>query len=90
MLVAPRCGSQLKSSLWLLGARMAFIRTLRLERAQPDLNTSQLAETTERFSRAVKVSEEEYAAFEQRWMASPEAAELCCHEGPPHASKALA
>jgi len=64
---------------------MAFIRRLRLERAEPELNTSNLAAATERFCRAVRVSEEEYAAFEQRWLASPEAAELCRHEGrPPH------
>jgi hypothetical protein len=62
---------------------MAFIRCLRLERAEPELNTSALAQTNERFCRAVRVSEEEYAAFEQRWLASPEAAELCRHEGPP-------
>jgi hypothetical protein len=68
---------------------MAFIRRLRLERAEPELNTD-LKSGVERFSRAVGVREEEYAAFEQRWLASPEAAELCCHEGPPLASKALA
>ncbi|KAI3423410.1 hypothetical protein D9Q98_010627 [Chlorella vulgaris] len=85
MLLAHGCGTQLKSSLWLLGARMAFIRRLRLERAEPELNTSNLAATTERFCQAVRVSEEEYAAFQQRWLASSEAAELCRHEGrPPH------
>jgi hypothetical protein len=83
MLLAPGCGTQLKSSLWLLGARMAFVRRLRLDRAEPELNTSNLATTTERFCRAVRASEEEYAAFEQRWLASSEAAELCRHEGPP-------
>ncbi|KAI3424101.1 hypothetical protein D9Q98_009462 [Chlorella vulgaris] len=85
MLLSPGCGTQLMSSMWKLGARMAFIRTLRLERAEPELNTSALAQTNERFCRAVRVSEEEYAAFEQRWLASPEAAELCRHEGPLHA-----
>jgi hypothetical protein len=70
--------------MWKLGARMAFIRRLRLERAEPELNTSNLANSTEQFCRAVEVSEEEYAAFEQRWLVSPEAAELCRHEGPPH------
>ncbi|KAI3424076.1 hypothetical protein D9Q98_009439 [Chlorella vulgaris] len=84
MLLAPCCGPRLWASMWKLGARMAFIRCLQLERAEPELNTSKLAETTERFCRAVGVSEEEYAAFEQRWLASPEAAELCWHEGPPH------
>ncbi|KAI3424075.1 hypothetical protein D9Q98_009438 [Chlorella vulgaris] len=84
MLLAPGSGRQLCASLWLLGARMAFIRRLRLERAAPELNTSDLAKTTQRFCQAVQVSKEEYAAFEQRWLASPEAAELCCHEGPPH------
>jgi hypothetical protein len=69
--------------MWKLGARMAFIRRLRLERAEPELNTSNLANSTEQFCRAVEVSEEEYAAFEQRWLVSPEAAELCRHEGPP-------
>ncbi|KAI3424088.1 hypothetical protein D9Q98_009450 [Chlorella vulgaris] len=63
---------------------MAFIRRLRLEQAEPELNTSDLAQTTERFCRAVRASEEEYAAFEQRWLASPEAAELCRHQGPLH------
>jgi hypothetical protein len=63
---------------------MAFVRHLRLERAKPDLNTGKLAETTERFCRSVRVSEEEYAAFEQRWLSSFEAAELCRHEGPAH------
>ncbi|KAI3423430.1 hypothetical protein D9Q98_010646 [Chlorella vulgaris] len=83
MLLAPGCGPRLWASIWKLGARMAFIRRLRLDRAEPELNTSKLAETTDRFCRAVQVSEEEYAAFEQRWLASPEAAELCRHEGPP-------
>ncbi|KAL4854177.1 putative myosin light chain kinase [Chlorella vulgaris] len=86
MLLAPNHGSQLGSSMWKLGARMAFIRRLRLERAAPGLNTSQLVGSAKRFCREVQVSEEEYAAFEQRWLASPEAAALCCHEGPPHAS----
>ncbi|KAL4854153.1 hypothetical protein ACK3TF_005011 [Chlorella vulgaris] len=84
MLLVPARGSQLMSSMWKLGARMAFIRRLRLERAEPELNTKQLAFTTERFCQAVRVSEEVYAAFEQRWLASPEAAELCRHEDPPH------
>ncbi|KAI3423405.1 hypothetical protein D9Q98_010622 [Chlorella vulgaris] len=84
MLLTPSRGSQLMSSMLKLGARMAFIRCLRLERAEPELNTSALASTNERFCRAVRVSEEEYAAFEQRWLASPEAAELCRHEGPQH------
>ncbi|KAL4852743.1 Serine/threonine-protein phosphatase 4 regulatory subunit 3 [Chlorella vulgaris] len=83
MLLARGRGSQLMSSIWKLGARTAFIRRLRLDRAEPELNTSRLAATTERFCRAVRVSEEEYAAFEQRWLASPEAAELCRHEGRP-------
>ncbi|KAI3424093.1 hypothetical protein D9Q98_009455 [Chlorella vulgaris] len=90
MLLAPNHGTQLGSSMWKLGARMAFIRRLRLERAAPGLNTSQLVGSAKRFCREVQVSEEEYAAFEQRWLASPEAAALCCHEGPPHASKASA
>jgi hypothetical protein len=84
MLPAPNHGTQLKSSLWKLGARMAFIRRLRLERAEPELNTSMLANTTERFCRAIRVRKEECVEFEQRWLASPEAAELCRHEGPPH------
>ncbi|KAL4852639.1 hypothetical protein ACK3TF_006274 [Chlorella vulgaris] len=84
LLLAPSCGARLCGSMWKLGARMAFIRRLRLERAEPELNTSNLASSTEQFCRAVRVSEEEYAAFEQRWLASPEAAELCRHEGPPH------
>ncbi len=84
MLLAPNCGPRLWASMWKLGARMAFIRRLRLERAEPDLNTSNLANSTEQFCRAVEVSEEEYAAFEQRWLVSPEAAELCRHDGPPH------
>ncbi|KAI3423432.1 hypothetical protein D9Q98_010648 [Chlorella vulgaris] len=83
MLLAPTCGTQLRSSMWKLGARMAFIRRLRLKQAEPELNTSNLANSTEQFCRAVRVSEEEYAVFEQRWLASPEAAELCRHEGPP-------
>ncbi|KAI3423417.1 hypothetical protein D9Q98_010633 [Chlorella vulgaris] len=83
MLLAPNCGPRLWASMWKLGARMAFIRRLRLERAEPDLNTSNLANSTEQFCRAVEVSEEECAAFEQRWLVSPEAAELCRHEGPP-------
>ncbi|KAI3423416.1 hypothetical protein D9Q98_010632 [Chlorella vulgaris] len=62
---------------------MAFVHRLRLERAEPELNTSMLASTTEQFCRAVRVSEEEYAAFEQRWLVSLNAAELCRHEGPP-------
>ncbi len=36
------CGIQLNFSLRKLGACMAFIRRLRLERAEPDLNTSEL------------------------------------------------
>jgi hypothetical protein len=54
-----------------------------MERAEPELNTSKFSESTERFCQAVRVSEEEYAAFEQHWLVSPEAAELCRHEGPP-------
>ncbi|KAI3423429.1 hypothetical protein D9Q98_010645 [Chlorella vulgaris] len=83
MLLAPGCGPRLWASMWKLGARMAFIRRLRLKQAEPELNTSAVAEMTDCFCRAVQVSEEEYAAFEQRWLASPEAAELCRHEGPP-------
>ncbi|KAL4852738.1 putative inactive ATP-dependent zinc metalloprotease FTSHI 3 [Chlorella vulgaris] len=83
MLLAPSSGTQLTWSMWKLGARMAFIRRLRMERGEPELNTKQLAEMTQRFCRALQVSEEEYAAFEQRWLASPQAAELCRHEGPP-------
>jgi hypothetical protein len=83
MLLAPGCGTQLTWSMWKLGARMAFTRRPRMEQGEPELNTSALAQTTERFCRAVGVSEKEYAAFEQRWLASPEAAELCRHEGPP-------
>ncbi|KAI3423406.1 hypothetical protein D9Q98_010623 [Chlorella vulgaris] len=83
MLLAPCSGRRVSASLWLLGARMAFVRYLRMERAEPDLNTGKLAETTKRFCRSVRVSEEEYAAFEQRWLSSCEAAELCRHEGPP-------
>ncbi|KAI3424090.1 hypothetical protein D9Q98_009452 [Chlorella vulgaris] len=83
MLLAPSSGRRLCASLWVLGPRMAFIRRFRLERAESDLNTSALAIGTDGFCRAVGASEEEYAAFEQRWLASPEAAELCRHEGPP-------
>ncbi|KAI3423423.1 hypothetical protein D9Q98_010639 [Chlorella vulgaris] len=73
MLQARGCGTQLQSIMGKLGARMAFIRRLRLERTEPELNTSKLASSTEQFCRAVRVSEEEYAAFEQRWLASPKA-----------------
>ncbi|KAI3423420.1 hypothetical protein D9Q98_010636 [Chlorella vulgaris] len=83
MLLARNCGPRLWASMWKLGARMAFIRRLRMERAAPELNTSMLANSTQQFCRAVRVSEEKYAAFEQRWLVSPEAAELCRHEGPP-------
>ncbi|KAI3424058.1 hypothetical protein D9Q98_009421 [Chlorella vulgaris] len=84
MLLVPARGSQLMSSMWKLGARMAFIRRLRLERAEPALNTRALTATTEWFCHTVGASEDEYDAFEQRWLVSPEAAELCRREGPPH------
>ena len=82
MLLSRNRGTQLKSSLWTVGPRMAFVRHLRLKRGQPGRRTSAVACSLGLFCRAVRADVATYKGFEAAWLASPEAAQLCEHERP--------